>query len=1204
MERVLGLVALLCLATGVTGTVQAQTHFTGCVSSTGENATVLVNDTIGPSIDGVALASGDEIAVFTTEGLCVGVEVWTGINIALTVWGDNSLTTEKDGLSASEQMNFVVWDASSQTEFGNSYGSVDVAYSSVSPYNGTGLYDSDAIYQLTLLAASTPRHPVAAASATPTSGSTPLLVTFDASASSDEDGSIISYAWDFGDGGSGSGVGTTNTFMSAGTYPVVLTVTDDDAYSSTDTVTIVVSPAPTNVPPTASFSLTPDSGQAPLTVTVDASGSSDSDGSIVSYTWTFGDGSSATGVSASHEYSQAGTFSVVLTVTDDDGATASETRTVSVLEPNNQPPAAAFSASTSTGVIPLLVTFDASSSTDPDGSIATYTWNFGDGSAATGVSTSKTYTVAGSYIVTLTVTDDDGASSLTQQTILASAGTSNLPPVAAFTLTPSVGTAPVTVATDGSASTDSDGTISSYAWDYGDGATGTGVTDSHTYSTSGTYTVTLTVSDNNGATGSSSQTVTVSSPPTAGPLVMHLTFDESSGQNATDVSTNGNDGTLQGGAEFATAGILSGAVLLNGGDAYVDVADNAVLNQQIVSKRTISIWFRADDVSVSSRKQVIWEEGGQQKGLSIYLFNGSLYVGGWNKSTSESGWDGTFLSTSAVQSNTWNHVALVLNGGPTVSPGALLGYLNGASIGNGTASQVWSHNDDIGIGRVDGDTWFHDATNKSGQTHGFSGYIDDVRVYNQVLTQPEINDLANGGGASQNLPPNAVIDVDQQSGPAPLQVNFSATRSSDNDGSIQSYSWTLGNGEFGTGPTVAASYTTAGTYSVTLTVIDNDGATSSANATITVEQTVGNAPPRAEIVETLGRRNSMSISLNGESSSDPDGSIVHYDWDFGDGATSTGPSATHEYSSPGSFQVILTVTDDVGLQGSSTFWVSVYDLLPEGTGSSLVGAGQGQDPGFASYDGETLTLRSSAAVPSASSDVFRFVHETVSGDATITVRIEEISSGQSSARIGVMLRSQLTPAATMAHLTIDGTGQAHLESRPVAGAPATFSSAGSFGIPGWIRISRQGNTFRTFASVDGAVWTPTGQVEIGMPETVFMGVTASSQSGSSFDASLDNVAFESTDEALPAGYLLSEAYPNPFNPASQITLVVDQAQEISVSVYSVTGVLVQQLFIGEVAANQLYEYRFAATDGLASGTYFLRVYGESFAATRAVVLLK
>ena len=167
----------------------------------------------------------------------------------------------------------------------------------------------------------------------------------------------------------------------------------------------------------------------------------------------------------------------------------------------NQPPTASYT------YIPtnLSVAFDASASSDPDGTISSYAWTFGDGSTGTGVNPSHTYASAGSYPVGLTVTDNLGATGSTTRSVTVSAA--NQAPTASFTAAPTN----LSVAFDASASSDPDGTISSYAWTFGDGSTGTGVNPSHTYASAGSYPVGLTVTDNLGATGSTSQSVAVTS---------------------------------------------------------------------------------------------------------------------------------------------------------------------------------------------------------------------------------------------------------------------------------------------------------------------------------------------------------------------------------------------------------------------------------------------------------------------------------------------------------------------------------------------------------------------------------------------------------------------------------------------------------------------------------------------------------------------
>ncbi len=94
----------------------------------------------------------------------------------------------------------------------------------------------------------------------------------------------------------------------------------------------------TNGQPTASFTVTPASGTAPLTVSVDGSGSSDPGGAITTFAWDFGDSGTASGATASHQYMAAGSFTVKLTVTDDSGATASATQTVTVSGAAAPPP--------------------------------------------------------------------------------------------------------------------------------------------------------------------------------------------------------------------------------------------------------------------------------------------------------------------------------------------------------------------------------------------------------------------------------------------------------------------------------------------------------------------------------------------------------------------------------------------------------------------------------------------------------------------------------------------------------------------------------------------------------------------------------------------------------------------------------------------------------------------------------------------------
>ena len=134
------------------------------------------------------------------------------------------------------------------------------------------------------------------------------------------------------------------------------------------------------------------------------------------------------------------------------------------------PPTASFTATPSAGQPPLAVAFDASASSDAEGPIASYAWDFGDGTTASGATAEHTYTAAGSFTATLTVTDGAGQTATTTQAIVVSDGP-NVPPVAVATATPAVGPAPLTVSLSGEGSSDADGTITSYVWSFPDGST-------------------------------------------------------------------------------------------------------------------------------------------------------------------------------------------------------------------------------------------------------------------------------------------------------------------------------------------------------------------------------------------------------------------------------------------------------------------------------------------------------------------------------------------------------------------------------------------------------------------------------------------------------------------------------------------------------------------------------------------------------------
>ena len=268
-------------------------------------------------------------------------------------------------------------------------------------------------------------------------------VSFTAVTSIDEDGVIVGYAWDFGDGTDGSGRSVSHTYTAVGAYTVILIVTDDDGESAQAQKTIYIE-AGEPPGPTASFTASPISGNSPLNVFFDASGST-YDQTPLTYTWDFGDGSTGYGRQASHLYntSTGATYTVTLTVTGPDGKSGTTTRTITVsgagggTEPTGSP-SARFDIEfpdTNDEVAPVRAEFDPDDSEPDDGRvIATYTWSFGDGTAANSVTadvqehTFITDEASEIFSVTLVVIDDEGATDDITKTVRVK----NHQPVAGF----------------------------------------------------------------------------------------------------------------------------------------------------------------------------------------------------------------------------------------------------------------------------------------------------------------------------------------------------------------------------------------------------------------------------------------------------------------------------------------------------------------------------------------------------------------------------------------------------------------------------------------------------------------------------------------------------------------------------------------------------------------------------------------------------
>ncbi len=368
-------------------------------------------------------------------------------------------------------------------------------------------------------------------SASSTTGEAPLEVQFTDLST----GNPTTWSWNFGDGGTDNIADPTYTYNTAGTYSVTLTASnqaDDDTETKTDYITVTDSSSIT-----ADFSASSTTGEAPLEVQF----TDQSTGNPTTWSWNFGDGGTDDSVNPSHEFENSDTYTVTLTVSNGDYTDAADvTITVTEGEPvigqdvgpveptptPDDPINAAFSASPDSGEAPLIVHFSDTSSGNP----TTWSWDFGDGESGSGATPVHTYQNAGSYIVTLTVSNGDSTDTAdvtitvtdanpvivtniesvkpTEMPTMATMATID-PISASFSASPDSGEAPLTVYFSDTSS----GNPTSWSWNFGDGESGSGATSSHTYQNAGSYIVTLKAS-NEGASDTATSSIYVTEPQT------------------------------------------------------------------------------------------------------------------------------------------------------------------------------------------------------------------------------------------------------------------------------------------------------------------------------------------------------------------------------------------------------------------------------------------------------------------------------------------------------------------------------------------------------------------------------------------------------------------------------------------------------------------------------------------------------------------
>jgi len=677
----------------------------------------------------------------------------------------------------------------------------------------------------------------------------------------DLDGVIVAWNWTFGDGGVSTNVNPAHQYANAGNFTVTLTVTDDDGAQTSTSQTVTV------IGPSAAFNFTPQSPISQETVQF-LDQSVTPTGQIASWSWTFGDGGASGDQNPTHAYAAPGTYRIDLTITTSLGATVSTFRFITV---RNAPPQAAFDFNPAQPKIGEMVTFGAGGSSDSDGNVVIFEWDFdNDGvTDATGSTVTHAFNIVGARPVTLKVTDDDGAFDFVTHVVPVQAS----PPVAAFTFAPAAPNTGQTVAFDASTSADPDGTIILYEWDFNnDGITdATGMAATQSWPAPGVYPVTLIVTDNDGSFGAETQGVPVQVGGTGGanqPPIADFTFEPQVGP---------------------------------------DVNINEVVN------------FRADGSSDPDGSIAAYEWDFDNNG--VYDATGAnaarVFVTGGAKIvtlrvTDDDGAFGFKTKVVAVQ---------------FVRPTAAFTFTPEApEVGDVVSFDASTSFDDDG--RVDFFEWDFDNDGVPDATGMTVNHVFTVGGGIPVTLTVTDNDgvvdfTTRTVPVTINAPPIADFDYTPLTPTTADSVAFSST-STDADGVINAYLWDFGDNETSTLQTPTHRYATAGTFAVTLTVRDDDGATSERERNVVVGAVTNVAPvANFTFAPALPGANQQIQFTDTSTDADGAGDLDAWAWDFGDGETSTLRNPTHTYTAAGTYGVELTVTDDDGATSTITRQVTV-----------------------------------------------------------------------------------------------------------------------------------------------------------------------------------------------------------------------------------------------------------------------------------------
>lgn len=758
-------------------------------------------------------------------------------------------------------------------------------------------------------------------------------IEFDAGESRDSDGEILGYVWDFGDGGSANGRRVTYAYPLPGTYVVSLRVRDDSGVSSdssADSLRVVV-----NAPPVA------DAGQERRVLTAsevdfDATGSEDDDGLLARHLWDFGDGRTGEGPTPTHVYREPGKYRVRLTVADDSGTVRNAASDEIEVVINAAPVAVAVGPSIAAP--DEVVSFTAAPSFDPDGDIVSYEWDFGDGEQSVGTDVLHTYGRPGTYTVRLTVRDDTGDTrgiDFAETSVIV-----NAPPHANGGA--DILAAPEqTILLNAVNSFDGDGQIVTYLWEFSDGSDPVEAPlATRSFSSPGTYTARLTVVDDSGASNHLDRdevTIRVNHAPVPDPGGDVTTWRNTVGFDATrsgdgdgDALTytwDFGDGTLPRTGPrvvhtYAAGGTHEATLTVDDG---LELANSVRSAGKMVRIRRAPVAEAGDNRTVCAGDDVIFDgslSSDPDGGLLSYTWafdDGEAADGPQPSRVFRRG--GVYPVTLTVASRDGAE-------GKSHSDRVLVRVAE-APIADAGADRRVCANTEV---HFDGSR-SHDA---DGVVNRFSWEFGDGSAGGgatpvHIFTEPGVYGVQltvegdQVGQCDYTHTDEAVITVvaspaarflAPQSAPVGASVRFDGSPSTGASGTVVQWTWDFGDGATASGRDAVHTYERPGSYIITL-IVRAEGGGADCQVVSTRQVITINGPPTAVAGDDMLVGVHEEVVFDASASSDTDGGVAGYRWEFGDGNAAEGVVVRHRYTDSGTYRVQLEVSDDTDLPNNS-----------------------------------------------------------------------------------------------------------------------------------------------------------------------------------------------------------------------------------------------------------------------------------------------